>query len=36
MAVARDGAAIAYPIRQLAYHHIVNDRLAGQPIVATY
>ena len=25
MAVARDGAAIAYPIRQLAYHHIAND-----------
>ena len=36
MAVARDGAAIAYPIRQLAYHHIANDTLAGEPIVATY
>ena len=36
MAVARDGAAIAYPIRQLAYHHIANDTLAGHPIVATY
>ena len=36
MAVAREGAAIAYPIRQLAYHHIVNDVVAGEPIVATY
>ena len=36
MAVARDGAAIAYPIRQLGYHHIANDLLAGEPIVATY
>ncbi|MBK5298782.1 MAG: DUF3179 domain-containing protein [Vicinamibacteria bacterium] len=36
MAVARQGAAIAYPIRQLAYHHIANDTLAGHPIVATY
>ena len=36
MAVARDGAAIAYPIRQLAYHHIANDLVAGEPIVATY
>lgn len=36
MAVARDGAAIAYPIRQLAYHHVVNDLLAGEPIAATY
>ncbi len=36
MAVERQGAAIAYPIRQLAYHHIANDLVAGEPIVATY
>jgi hypothetical protein len=36
MSVARQGAAIAYPIRQLAYHHIANDLIAGEPIVATY
>jgi hypothetical protein len=36
MAVVRDGTAIAYPIRQLAYHHIANDLIAGAPIVATY
>jgi len=36
MAVERQGTAIAYPIRQLGYHHIANDQLAGEPIVATY
>lgn len=28
--------ARAYPIWEMAYHHIFNDRLAGLPIVATY
>ena len=36
MAVERGGAAVAYPIRQLAYHHIANDLVAGEPVVATY
>lgn len=36
MAVVRQGVAIAYPIRQLGYHHIANDLVAGEPIVATY
>ena len=36
MAVNIKGAAVAYPILQLAYHHIVNDVVAGEPIVATY
>lgn len=36
MAVTLQGAALAYPIRQLAYHHIANDVVAGEPIVATY
>lgn len=26
----------AYPVRALAYHHVVNDVVAGEPIVATY
>lgn len=29
-------AARAYPIRIISYHHIVNDMLAGTPVVATY
>ena len=36
MAVERQGVSIAYPIRQLAYHHIANDVVGGEPIVATY
>lgn len=28
--------AAAYPVRQLAYHHLVNDSVGGVPIVATY
>jgi hypothetical protein len=36
MAVERQGTSVAYPIRQLAYHHIANDVVAGEPIVATY
>jgi hypothetical protein len=28
--------ARAYPIRVISYHHVINDDLAGVPIVATY
>ena len=30
------GEARAYPVRMLTYHHIVNDTVAGQPILITY
>jgi hypothetical protein len=36
MAVEVNGARRAYPIREMAYHHLVNDALGGEPIVATY
>ena len=36
LAVERSGEAAAYPIRQLAYHHIVQDTVGGVPIVVTY
>jgi hypothetical protein len=26
----------AYPVRQMAYHHVVNDVVGGVPIVSTY
>lgn len=26
----------AYPLLEIAYHHVINDRLGGEPIVATY
>ena len=36
IAVTIGSVARAYPIRGMSYHHIVNDTLAGVPIVATY
>ena len=36
MAVERNGDAAAYPIRQLAYHHLVQDTVGRVPIVVTY
>lgn len=35
--VAHSGAeAHAYPVRFMAYHHLVNDNIGGTPVVATY
>ena len=36
LTIAINGAARAYPVRALAYHHIVNDTLGGVPLVGTY
>ncbi len=36
MAVEINGEAVAYPMRQMAYHHIVQDVVGGKPITATY
>jgi MFS family permease len=36
MAVENNGDAAAYPIRFMAYHHLVQDTVGGTPIVATY
>jgi hypothetical protein len=36
IAVKLARSARAYPVRVIAYHHLVNDVLAGFPIVATY
>ena len=36
LTVAGGGEAVAYPVRLLAYHHLVHDRVGGKPIVATY
>jgi Protein of unknown function (DUF3179) len=36
IAVKLARSARAYPIRVISYHHIVNDVLAGFPVVATY
>ena len=36
LAVKLEGSARAYPIRTMGYHHIINDVVGGEPIVATY
>jgi hypothetical protein len=36
IAVSVEGAARAYPIRIISYHHVINDLVGGVPIVATY
>jgi hypothetical protein len=36
ISVTLDGESRAYPIREMGYHHVVNDRLHELPIVVTY
>jgi hypothetical protein len=36
LAVRYGGDARAYPIREMAYHHILNDVVGGVPIAVTY
>lgn len=36
LAVVNGTDAAAYPIRLMAYHHLVHDTIGGKPIVATY
>jgi Protein of unknown function (DUF3179) len=36
LAVAFNGDAAAYPVRQVAYHHIVHDVVGGVPVAVTY
>jgi hypothetical protein len=36
LAVCIGAEARAYPIREMAYHHVLNDVVGGVPIAATY
>jgi len=36
LAVRFGGDARAYPIREMAYHHIVNDVVEDVPVAVTY
>ena len=36
LAVENNGEAVAYPVRLMAYHHLVQDVVGGTPVVATY
>jgi hypothetical protein len=34
--IAENGEAKAYPIQYIGYHHQVQDRLGGKPVIVTY
>ena len=36
LTVSYNGQARAYPIREMAYHHILNDEVGGVPVAVTY
>jgi Protein of unknown function (DUF3179) len=36
LAVELNGDAAAYPVSQVAYHHIVHDVVGGVPVAVTY
>src|SRR5215475_3321760 len=36
MAIEINGDTVAFPVRQMAYHHVINDVVGGKPITATY
>ena len=36
LAVKLNNEAVAYPVRLMAYHHVVQDTVGGTPICATY
>ncbi len=36
LTVSYSGQARAYPIREMAYHHILNDVVGGVPVAVTY
>jgi hypothetical protein len=36
LAVKVANEAVAYPVRLMAYHHLVQDTVGGVPLVATY
>jgi len=36
LAVKINNEAVAYPVRLMAYHHVVSDIVGGTPICATY
>lgn len=36
LAVRLNDDAVAFPVRQIAYHHVVQETIGGVPVVATY
>jgi hypothetical protein len=36
LGVKINGDSVAFPVRQMAYHHVVQTTVGGTPITATY
>ncbi len=36
VAIEIQGEAVAYPVRQMAYHHVVQDTVGGVAVASTY
>ena len=36
LVVTNNGESVAYPVRLMAYHHLTQDVVGGQAVVATY
>ena len=36
LGVVRNGEAVAFPVMQMAYHHIANVHISGRPFLVTY
>jgi hypothetical protein len=36
LAAEHGGDAVAWPVRQIAYHHVVMDEVGGTPVAVTY
>jgi hypothetical protein len=36
LGIVHDGEAQAFPLKQMAFHHVVNTRVAGEPYLITY
>ncbi len=36
LGVVRGEEAVAFPVKQMAYHHIANTTIAGEPYLVTY
>ena len=36
LGVVKGDVAVAFPVKQMAYHHIANVEIAGEPYLVTY
>lgn len=36
LAISVGGETRAYPVHAMAYHHVANDTIGGEPVVTTY